>query len=240
MQRSVWIGYDDREQEAFAVAVASLRRRMSRPVPVFCLRLGEAVRRGLYTRATTRRGAQLWDDISHAPMSTEFAISRFLVPHLARQVGGEWALFMDCDMLVRADINGLFDACDPAMAVMVVKHEHAPPEGIKMDGVMQTVYARKNWSSVCAFNVAHPANRKLTPELVNALPGRDLHAFSWLADDEIGELDPRWNYLVGHTKGVSDPAIVHLTDGIPTMPGYEDCEYAEEWRAERDLGGWAA
>jgi len=35
-----------------------------------------------------------------------------------------------------------------------------------------------------------------------------------------------------------DPAIVHFTDGIPTMAGYEDCAFADEWRAE--LERWAA
>lgn len=90
------------------------------------------------------------------------------------------------------------------------------------------------------FNVNHPANASLTPELVNALPGRDLHRFCWLADNEIGELETGWNYLVGHhtPDDAPVPALVHFTDGIPTMRGYEDCEFADEWRAELEL--WAA
>lgn len=246
MQRSCWIGFDPREQEAFAVAVASLRRRMTRPVPVFGLYLPKLRDAGLYTRPTEERGGQLWDTISDAPMSTEFAISRFLVPHLARQLGHagrgpRWALFTDCDVLFRGDIHELFDACDPKTAVHVVKHKHLPPDGSrKMDGRIQTAYARKNWSSVMVLNVDHPSNAILTPDMVNTLPGRALHGFSWLEDHNIGSLHPRWNYLVGHTKGVSDPAIVHFTDGLPTMPGYEGCEFADEWRAERDLDRWAA
>lgn len=168
-------------------------------------------------------------------MSTEFACSRFLVPHLA---GGGWALFVDSDILVRRNLDRIFIEADPSKAVMVVKHNHQPADGKKMDGQAQTRYARKNWSSVCLWNVDHPANQKLTLDVVNSIPGRDLHAFCWLHDSEIGELDPSWNYLVGHTKGVENPRIVHFTDGIPAMPGYENCEYAEDWRAE--LKRWAA
>jgi len=64
-----------------------------------------------------------------------------------------------------------------------------------------------------------------------------LHRFCWLEDEEIGELDPAWNYLVGHTKDVPDPHLVHFTDGVPFMKGYEHCEYADEYRRELEL--WA-
>ena len=88
------------------------------------------------------------------------------------------------------------------------------------------------------FNCDHPANQALTVDLINSAPGRDLHAFKWLPDELIGELDPRWNYLVGHTTGVPDPAVVHFTSGIPSMAGYGECEFAGEWRKE--LLRWAA
>ena len=64
-------------------------------------------------------------------------------------------------------------------------------------------YSRKNWSSVVLWNWAHPANRRLTLEMVNTLPGRDLHAFCWLDEWEIGELPVEWNYLVGVTTARS-------------------------------------
>jgi hypothetical protein len=117
-----------------------------------------------------------------------------------------------------------------------VKHDHQPQSGMKMDGQIQTSYARKNWSSVCAFNCDHPANKALTFNLVNSVPGRDLHRFCWLKDGEIGELPAEWNWLVGHSDPAVDPALVHFTDGIPTMPGYEDCAFADEWR--RELRRW--
>jgi hypothetical protein len=231
---SIWIGYDARESEAFSIARHSARRQCITPIPSRGIVLDDVRAKGLYWRPTSRRDGRLWDDISEAPMSTEFAISRFLTPHLA---GRGWALFMDCDVLVRRNLDRLFKLADPSKAVMVVKHHYEPPEGAKMDGQLQTRYARKNWSSVMLWNVSHPANQALTVELVNTVPGRDLHRFCWLDDSLIGELDPEWNYLVGHTKGV-DPSIVHFTEGLPSLPEYADCEFADEWRAE--LVRWAA
>ena len=70
---------------------------------------------------------------------------------------------------------------------------------------------------------------------MNVEPGSWLHGFGWLRDDEIGELPIDWNYLVGwHTKDdCPNPGIVHYTLGTPFMPGYEACEYANEWFEER-------
>jgi lipopolysaccharide biosynthesis glycosyltransferase len=149
-----------------------------------------------------------------------------------------WALFMDCDVLVRRNLDALFKLCDPSKAVMVVKHDHRPTVAVKMDGQEQTIYPRKNWSSVCLWNVDHPANIALSPELVNSIPGRDLHAFSWLPDNLIGELPPEWNWLAGISDPNIDPAIVHFTNGVPTMPGFENSPFAAEWREE--LNRWAA
>lgn len=235
MEKSIWIGWDPREVDAYAVASCTARRMCRTPIPVIGLMQSELREDGCYTRPQERRGNQLWDVISDAPMATEFACTRFLVPHLVKASSPyrkrtRWAAFMDCDMLVRARMEGLFEQCNPTKAVMVVKHNHHPAGGIKMDGQIQTNYSRKNWSSVMVFNVDHPANEKLTPEMVNSLPGRDLHAFCWLTDDLIGELPASWNYLVGHTDPEIDPDIVHFTDGVPSMAGYENCEYADEWR----------
>lgn len=232
---SIWIGWEPREANAYAVARASIEKRLITPIPVRGVVLDELRAKGLYWRPTSRRDGRLWDNISEAPMATEFAISRFLVPHLA---GSGWAVFMDCDMLVRTDLKHIFDLADPRKAVMVVKHHHEPPEGEKMDGQAQLRYARKNWSSVCMFNCDHPANRALTVDLINTVPGRDLHRLCWLDDDLIGELPPAWNYLVGHTKGVDDPKIVHFTEGLPSLDQYAHCEYADEWNSE--LLRWAA
>ena len=83
-------------------------------------------------------------------MSTEFAVSRFLTPILAKT---GWALFMDCDVLARISLARLFEKVNKSYAVMVVKHEHEPTELVKMDGQAQSAISRKNWSSVMAFQL---------------------------------------------------------------------------------------
>lgn len=241
MKESIWIGFDPREAAAFAVARHSIKRHLSRHIPIHGLVLSELQEMGLYTRpiayrASAADGSIMWDTISDAPMSTQFAVSRFLVPHLA---GEGVALFMDGDVLARTDLAQLFDALDPKFAVHCVKHEHKPALFTKMDGQPQTSYARKNWSSVMAFNCDHAANLALTLDAVNGWPGRDLHAFKWLeVEDVIGALDPSWNYLVGYSDHMIDPRVVHFTSGTPDMRGYENCEFAEDWRKE--LRHWAA
>jgi hypothetical protein len=238
---SIWIGFDPREAQAFAVCRWSLKHWETTRLPIMGIVLSDLQYRGIYTREVEHRGEQLWDPISDAPMSTEFAISRFFTPHLVKSTRTNdfenWALFMDCDIMARGSLHPLFQFADSRYAVMVVKHHHDPDYSVKMDGQAQTKYHRKNWSSVMLFNCDHPSNQKLTLDMLNTLPGRDLHRFCWLEDHEIGELPPVWNYLVGHTRTKEIPRLVHFTDGIPSMRGYEHCEYADEYR--RALECWA-
>lgn len=223
----VFLGHDVREWRAWNIARFSLTLRAIGAVTVERVSIVQAQASGLYTRPTSERGAGLWDDISDAPMSTGHAIARFLVPHICEYNG--LALFADGDVLFRAPVDELFALADPRFAVQVVKHQYAPAATVKMDGQAQTRYGRKNWSSVMLFNCAHPANRALNLDLVNRVPGRDLHRFCWLDDDQIGALPVEWNYLVGHSSPSIDPDLVHFTEGVPDMAGYEHCEYADEW-----------
>lgn len=244
IKQVICIGYEPREDDAFQIAKASAEKFAPPGTFVTGIYLKELVELGLYKRRTETKDNKLWDVISEAPMSTEFAISRFLSMevadlHLKKAnlkwdfYTTNWVMFMDCDMLVRKPLAPLFDLArtpeNRRKAVLCVKHQYNPPPGIKMDGQLQTQYARKNWSSVMLFNYEHPSNTlDLTVELINTVPGRDLHRFCWLEDNDIGELSPEYNYLVGYTKGV-DPVIVHYTEGVPSMPGYENCEFSEEW-----------
>jgi len=242
VNRSIYIGYDPREEEALLVARHSIQRHLrdGERLPIRTLRLSDLRQLGLYTRPTTIKDGHLYDTISDAPMSTEFAISRFFVPYLA-QTG--WSLFMDCDMLVTTDLVTLFELVEahPDKALFCVHHRHEPRNDMKMDGQVQTRYARKNWSSVMLFNCDHPSNNVLrdisSTGILNSLPGRDLHRFSWLLDDEIGELPLYWNYLVGynHTYQVPGgmPGIIHYTSGGPWFAHLQDVEFADPWWDER-------
>ncbi len=215
----VFIGYDAREAAAYGVLAHSIHRHASRPVSITPVMLSELEPAGLYRRE--RNPLQ----------STDFSFSRFLAPYLCGYEG--WAVFMDCDMLVREDIARLWALRDDKYAVMVVQHEHVPTEETKFLGAKQTKYGKKNWSSVMLMNCAKCT--ALTPDYVNTATGLELHQFKWLAGDQlIGEIPSKWNHLVGYDAPRPDAALVHFTIGGPYFDEYRDCEYAAEWFAERE------
>jgi hypothetical protein len=226
----IFIGWDARQMPAWNVAARSCSATTTTPLTIQRLAREPLTAQGLYTRPTTTDPhGRLWDVISEAPMATGHAIARFFVPYLCDYDG--WALFTDGDVLVRKDVSALFALADPQYAVQVVPHQYTPTAPMKMDGQIQTVYARKNWSSVILWHCGHPANRTLTLDVLNGWPGRDLHRFGWLDDRQIGTLPPEWNWLVGHSSTAVDPAIVHFTDGLPTESGFESVPYADAWHA---------
>lgn len=226
---TIFIGYDHREPIAYQVAKFSIERRSSIPVDVQPLDIHRLTQSGLIKRLTVKFGQQAWDIPSDAPASTEFAISRFLVP-IIHQTG--WAMFMDCDMLIHGDMADLIPLLDNEKAVMCVKHDHQPTESVKMDQQIQTVYNRKNWSSVMVFNCDHPANRRLTLQHINEVPGRYLHQFCWLEDEEIGELPGEWNWLVNVQPKPDNLKIAHYTLGGPWFPDWEPAEHDGLWNDE--------
>jgi hypothetical protein len=213
----IFIGYDPDETVAWHTLAHSILARAS--IPVQFAPVGRAQLRGVYTR---ERGPT---------ESTEFAISRFLVPYLCGYEG--WSLFMDCDMLCRADIAALAALAEGRddKAVLVCQHDYVPKTERKFLDQPQTRYPRKNWSSVMLFNNARC--RALTPEYVNRASGLDLHRFAWLADEEIGSLPLEWNWLVGEYPYNPDAKIVHFTIGGPWFEEYRASDYADEWFEEQ-------
>ena len=215
----VFVGYDPREDIAYQVCKHSiLTKQPDADVrPLVQKELRDA---GWYTRPVDKLA------------STEFTFTRFLVPELMNFKG--WAVFMDCDMILTTDIKKLFDQADDRYAVMCVQHDYTPKEGFKMDGQKQTVYPRKNWSSVVLFNCGHPSNAVLTQDQINSteLNGAYFHRFSWLKDEEIGKLDHTWNYLVGVYDDIEKPNLIHYTEGGPWFENYRDCEFHELWKQE--------
>lgn len=223
----VYVGFDAQELRTCNIAIASLHGNTERS-QVHVDRISRLSLFKYYARPTSQMPTgQLYDDISDAPMSTDHAIARFFVPFLMNYRG--WALFTDGDVLFRDDVRKLFAYADDRYAVQVVQHPPQMDEAVKKLGHVQSTYPRKNWSSVVLWNCGHPSNAALTVEVLNAWPGRDLHAFSWLSDDAIGALPSRWNYLVGVSDPDPDPAIVHYTLGTPDMPGHANDPYATEW-----------
>lgn len=219
----ILIGFDPREAVAYNVLQYSIQRRSSVPVAIAPLMLGQL--------------GQVLTRERHPLQSTDFSFSRFLTPWLSDYSG--WSLFLDCDMLVLEDIQSLWSLRDEKYAVMVVKHSHKPRESKKFLGEPQSAYEKKNWSSVMLFNNARC--RRLTPEYVSGASGLDLHQFKWLDSDElIGSLPSRWNHLVGYDSPRPGVSLVHYTLGGPYFSEFSQCEYADEWRKERDAMNYAA
>ncbi len=221
MTNKIFIGWDSREDIAYQVSKYSAERR-SRNVEVIPLKQQSLRKSGLYWREVDKLAA------------TEFTFTRFLIPELTNYSG--WALFMDCDIIFQESPDELFKLVDDRYAVMCAKHDYTPKEGIKMDGQVQTVYPRKNWSSVMLINCAHPKNKILTKELVNnpETTGAYLHRFSWLNDEDIGTISHEWNWLVGWYKQPEDgePKAIHYTEGGPWFNNYRFCDYHTEWKNE--------
>ena len=229
--RHIYIGYDPREDLAYKVAERSIHANASSPVAVHPLRDWELRKQGVYWRGYRVDGnGQMYDERDGKPFSTQFTFTRFCVPAIAKQMGiTEPVLFMDCDVMLRADVHELFGLWDGSKSVMCVHHNHVPEELSKMDGVAQTRYHRKNWSSVMLL---HPDKcPMLTPGYVNQRSGAHLHGLLWTNDESIGQLPEDWNYLVrwSEREKVPNPKLVHFTEGVPAMPGYESDEYADEW-----------
>jgi hypothetical protein len=233
----IFIGYDSREPEAYEVARASILKHATMAVHIQKLDQRALRHSGLYKRKWHAEGNQKIDDVDGKPFSTEFSFSRFLVPALMQWEG--WAIFMDCDQLFVSDVAEILHEMDPDKAVQVCQQRYEAVDGLKMDGMRQEKYFRKNWSSFMLFNCGHATNKMLTPDVVNQEPGSWLHGLSWVPDNEIGELNHGWNWIDGTTKG--DPKNVHYTLGGPWFPHMRNMNapYFEEWRqAAKDLGVW--
>ena len=210
----IYIGYDRHEVVAYHALCQSIIDTCSRPVRFTPLNLDSL--------------KQYWAREFLPRQSTEFSISRFLTPWLSGY--GGWSLFMDCDMIVRADLAELFALADDQFAVMCCQHDYVPRDEIKFLDHAQTRYAKKNWSSVMLFN--NTRCRALSPAHVQSASGLDLHQFRWLSSEtEVGPLPLVWNWLVGEYPHNPDARIAHFTLGGPYFKAYADCDYADEWRA---------
>ncbi len=222
-----YIGWDGRDALAYDVCRRSLLRHATIPVEVKPLRDWELRRRGLYWRSyRVDAGGQKWDARDGTPFSTDFSYTRFCVPAL-ESFGEDWVLFCDADMLWRGDVGELLEFAEPACAVMCVQHDHRPRESEKMGGLKQTVYGRKNWSSLMLMMPARC--RGLTKYAINNQSGRWLHAMCWAGEEDMGALPEEWNWLEGWSPPELKPKVVHFTRGTPDLAGSEDASYAAEW-----------
>ena len=219
---TVYIGYDPKEDIAYEVLKFTIERIAVDNVRIVPIRRDIVEKMGIYNRQHTVVDGQTVDNIDGKPFSSEFSFTRFLVPALNMYEG--WALYMDCDMYLRTDINELFEE---------YKIDYYPLYCV------QENYRRKNWSSFMLFNCGHELNKKLTPQVVNSQTGGWLHGFEWLPDKEgdIGTIHEEWNWLDGHSDVDIKAKNVHFTTGGPWFKGWscnraQDGMYASEWNGD--------
>ena len=213
----IFVGYDPREAVVYHTCANSIIRHASRPVAIIPLALN------LFTDYTE----------THTDGSNHFIYSRFLVPHLMDYLGH--AIFIDGDMIVRADIAELWDLRDHTVDVQVVKHDYQTRMTEKYLGAKNENYPRKNWSSVILWNCQNPANKRLTPQFIEKATGAELHRFTWIRDERIGELPREWNWLPDEYGANPEAKLLHYTLGAPCFHEFATTDQADEWHRERML-----
>ena len=208
---SIVVGFDQKEAVAYHVFCQSILDKAS--LPCEFLPLAEN------TLSEYKE--------THKDGSNKFIYSRFLTPYLKKFSG--WAIFADGDMICNTDIKELWEKRDPTKAVQVVKHDYKTKRNIKYLGNKNEDYPRKNWSSLILWNCEHPKNRVLTPQFIQSKQGSYLHRFSWLHDDDIGELDKHWNWLAIEYPVSETAKLIHYTLGTPCFLEFRDTEMSEKW-----------
>jgi lipopolysaccharide biosynthesis glycosyltransferase len=205
------IGFDQRESIAYHTFTQSIIEKSSLPVSFIPLAINAL------------KGYKE----THTDKSNDFIYSRFLSPHLNSFEG--WAIFADGDMICQADIKELWNLRDESKALLVVKHDYQTKTHKKYLGNINENYPRKNWSSVILWNCAHPKHKILTPEFIASQTGKYLHRFSWLDDNDIGELPKEWNWLAIEYPENKNAKLIHYTLGTPCFKEYKNTEMADIW-----------
>ena len=208
----IFIGYDPVEAIAFHTLVQSIMNKATVPFEITPLDIRNLP---MYTRPVDPK------------QSNEFSFTRFLVPYLSEYKGV--SIYFDCDMMLRVDIAEVLQEVNDK-PVYLVKHDYTPKDKYKYLGTKQYNYSRKNWSSFVVWNCNHKSNKVVTDTFVNNATAEELHQFKFLKDNEIGELDIRWNWLVGEYNDPPDNVKnVHWTLGGPWFTKYKDVDFADEW-----------
>ena len=214
---NLFVGFDPREAVAYHVFCNSIIQNTSVPVQITPLVLNQL---------------QEFNE-THDDRSNDFVYSRFLTPYLSDFKG--WTIFADGDMICQGDLKELIDMADPSKAVMVVKHDYQTKATQKYLGNINENYPRKNWSSVILWNCEHPKHKILTPDFVSKQTGKFLHRFSWLDDQDIGELPLEWNWLASEYRVNREAKLIHFTLGTPCFKDYKNSDMADIWYHYYDL-----
>ena len=219
---NIVVGFDQRESVAYHAFTQSVIEKSSVPVAFIPLAINT-----------------LCDyQETHNDCSNDFVYSRFLTPFLNDFKG--WAIFADGDMICQTDIKELWDLKDDTKAVLVVKHNYQTKSLKKYLGNINENYPKKNWSSLILWNCGHPKHKILTPEYIAQQSGQFLHRFSWLNENDVGEIPKEWNWLAIEYPINSKAKIIHYTLGTPCFRDFRETDMASEWlkTKERLLQGF--
>ena len=212
---NIFIGYDPNETIAYHTCVQSLIDNSKIPLKITPLKLS-------HFKKFYKRKKRKVD-------STEFSISRFLVPYLSNYK--DYSLYLDCDIVINSNLENLIKRVEETKnktALWCVKHNYKLSSNKKFLQNTQYAYSKKNWSSFMIFNNSKCKN--LTPKFIENANGLYLHQFKWLQDKKITNLSSQWNILVGEQKIPKKIKGIHYTLGGPYFKKYSNCEKAEIWK----------
>lgn len=243
----VYVGYDPREKEVYQACKYSIEKyNKNKNVIVKPLIMSDLREMGLYTRPyRVDEKGQFIDELDGRPFSTQFTFTRFLTPHLHKNLNtdpnkSELCLFMDSDMIVLDDIEKLFKMVEEKKlmtngksSVYCVQHDYSPTNTVKMDGMKQFAYNMKLWAAFMVFDTEHKETDELTVDIVNSAGGRDLMNFFWVENPHtIGSLPEQWHFIPNHSeKNVGFEAIkmIHWTEGGPNFKNKRGGKYDRIW-----------
>jgi hypothetical protein len=212
----IWCGYDEREVVGFPVFCHSVLARTKSEVAFYPVRGDKVVG------------------------STTFNAGRFDV---ARKMGYRgWAIFADAvDMLCLADVDELLAMADSGVDVMVSPHDYKTKFPVKFLGQSNPDYPGKNRTSLMLINCGGAVWERLlyldpkpTLSQLHSLPSTFTSKGRLHPGFRVGHLPLAWNHLVSEYEPNPQAKLAHFTIGLPIWPEYENCEYAPEWRKERD------
>ena len=208
---NLFVGFDQKESIAYHAFAQSIIENSSIPISITPL---------------AENNLSIYEE-KHKDGTNKFTYSRFLVPYLMNYQG--WAIFADGDMICLDDIKNLYDLIDNKYAVQLVKHNYKTKHEKKYFGQKNENYPRKNWSSLIIWNCSHRKHKILTPDFISSKDGSYLHRFKWLCDEEIGEIDKKWNWLAIEYPRKDNLKLIHYTLGTPCFKEYEKTSLSEHW-----------
>jgi lipopolysaccharide biosynthesis glycosyltransferase len=153
------------------------------------------------------------------PIITRAGYGRIFIPEVLPDI--ERALYLDCDVLVRRSVAGLFDLDMGGAWAMGVLDVQAPfvPFGVPHWYAVGRSADELNFNSgVLLMDLAEWRERDLTRALLDYFTGRlylraqDQEGVNAVLGGHIAHLDPRWNQ---QAEIFWDPAQYHYEDFLP-------------------------